>query len=70
MDTYNNNLEDTMILVVSPKSPETRWVTLDNTNNSIISEGKTPGEAIEKAKEVTDNYALMFVPLEDNTYFF
>lgn len=68
MDNYNNNTED-MTLVVSPKSPETRWVAL-NSDNSIISEGKTPGEAIEKAKEVSENYSLMFVPLEDNTYFF
>jgi|GEM_PF-2356035 len=69
MDIQNNNYADDITLVVSPQRPETRWVTLDN-NNSIISEGKTPGEAIERAKEVTDEFTLLFVPLEDNTYFF
>lgn len=69
MDIHNNSYADDIALVVTPKSPGTRWVALDN-NNSIISEGKTPGEAIERAKEVTDEFTLLFVPLEDNTYFF
>ncbi len=42
MDIKNNNYTDGITLVVSPKSPETRWVALYNTNNAIISEGKTP----------------------------
>lgn len=64
-----NDTEDIAPITVSPKSPETRWVALDQ-KNEIISEGKTPAEAIEQAKKITDNYTLMFVPLEGNTYFF
>ena len=56
-------------MVVSPKSPHTRWVALDK-NDKIISEGKTPSEAIEEAKKVTEDYTLVFVPIEGKTYFF
>lgn len=64
-----SNIKDEMPLVVSAKSPDSRWVALDN-NNAIISEGKTPNEAIQEAKKVTDDFALMFVPVEGNTYIF
>ena len=69
MDKKNNNKSESTSLVVSPKSPETRWVALGN-NDSIISEGKTPGEAIEEAKKVTEDYTLMFVPMEGSACFF
>ena len=65
-DTKNH---DEIPLVVSPKSSETRWVALGQ-NDEIISEGKTPNEAIEEAKKVTEDYTLMFVPIEGKTYFF
>ena len=60
---------DDITLTIKPQSPDTRWVALDE-NNNIISEGKTPVEAIEKAKKATDNYTLVFVPEEGNTCFF
>ncbi len=56
-------------ITISPKDRESRWVTLDEDNN-ILSEGKTPGEAIEAAKQTGKSYTLMFVPLEGNTYIF
>lgn len=69
MDNKNNSNTEDITLVVSPKSPDTRWVAIDE-NDSIIAEGKTPGEAIKKAKEIGGAYTLMFVPEVDNTYFF
>ena len=56
-------------ITITPKNPESRWVTLDEDNN-IISEGKTPGEAIEIAKKIGKTFTIMFVPLEGNTYIF
>ncbi len=52
---------------ITPKSPESRWVTLAD-DNTIISEGKTAGEAIELANETGKTFTLMFVPIEGNTY--
>jgi uncharacterized protein DUF5678 len=62
-------LDDTTTITITPKNPESRWVTLDEDNN-IISEGKTPGHAIEEAKETGKPFTVMFVPLEGNTYIF
>jgi predicted RNase H-like HicB family nuclease len=56
-------------ITITPKNPDSRWVTLDEDNN-IISEGKTPGEAIEMAKETGKAFTVMFIPLEGNTYIF
>lgn len=56
-------------ITITPKNPESRWVTLDEDNN-IISEGKTPEEAIEAAKKTGKPFTVMFVPLEGNTYIF
>ena len=58
-----------IVMAVSPKSPDSRWVTLGS-DDSIISEGKTPDEAISLAKQKTDDYFLMFVPIAGNTYVF
>lgn len=69
MDKKNNNTADSSSLVVSPKSPDTRWVALGS-NDSIISEGKTPTEAIEEAKKVTKDYTLLFVPKEGSSCFY
>ena len=65
----NNIIHEDDTVVVSPKSPDTRWVTLDE-NYKIISEGKTPDEAVDEAKKTTQDYTLMFVPVEGHTYFF
>ncbi len=54
---------------IQPKNPDSKWVTLDSDNN-IISEGKTPQEAIDAAKRLTDNFTVMFVAVEGNTYIF
>ncbi len=69
MDNKNNCNTDDITLVVSPQSPDTRWVAIDE-DNIIISEGKTPDETIKKAKETGKEFTLMFVPKADNTYFF
>lgn len=66
-----NSEEDTTVIPITirPKNADTRWVTLD-LDDKIISEGKTPDEAIEKAKKSEKPYTLMFIPLEGNTYIF
>ena len=61
--------DNDITITITPTNPDTRWVTLDE-NNNIISEGVTPGEAIEKAKEMGKSYTLMFVPEKGNTYIF
>ena len=54
---------------VSPKNPDSKWVTIDS-NNKIISEGKTPEKTVEEAKKVSDDFFLMFVPQEGHSYIF
>ncbi len=61
--------DNDITITITPKNPESRWVTLDEDNN-IISEGKTPEEAIDLANEKGKTFTLMFVPLEGNTYIF
>lgn len=61
--------ENDITITITPKNPESRWVALGEDNN-IISEGKTPEEVIEAAKKTDKAFTLMFIPLEDNTYFF
>ena len=61
--------DNDITITITPKNPETRWVTLDDDNN-IISEGKTPDEAIEAAKKTGKSFTVMFVPVEGNTYIF
>ncbi len=61
--------DNDITITITPKSPDSRWVTLDDDNN-IISEGKTPEEAIELAKKAGKSYTLMFVPMQGNTYIF
>ena len=56
-------------VTVNPKSPDSRWVALDF-KNELISEGKTPEEATEKAKIITDKFLLMFVPKTGVSYIF
>ena len=60
---------DDITIAIKPKNPDTQWVTLDESNN-IISEGKTPDEAIELAKKKTDNFTVLFVPKKGSTYIF
>ncbi len=57
------------IVIPKPKNPDSRWITVDE-NDNLISEGKTPEEAIEIAKKKTDNYTVLFVPKEGSTYIF
>ena len=61
--------ENDITITIKPKNPESRWVALDEDNN-IISEGKTPNEVIEAAKQKNNNFSVMFVPIEGNTYIF
>jgi hypothetical protein len=61
--------DNDITITITPKSSESRWVTLDEDNN-ILSEGKVPGDAIEKARETGKSFTVMFVPLEGNTYIF
>jgi len=62
-------VENDITITITPKDPESRWVTLDEDNN-IISEAKMPGDAIEAAKETGKAFTVMFIPLEGNTYIF
>ena len=61
--------DNDITITITPKNPDSRWVTLDD-DNKIISEGKTPGETIELAKKTGKTYKLMFVPEQGNTYIF
>ena len=61
--------DNDITITITPKSTDSRWVTLDEDNN-IISEGKTADEALEIANKSGKPFALMFVPLEGNTYIF
>ena len=63
------DIDNDITLTITPKSPDSRWVALDD-DNKIISEGKTPDETIELANQTGKNFALMFVPVEGNTCFF
>lgn len=60
--------KDTSIKV-SPKNPDSKWVTIDS-DNKIISEGKTANKTVEEAKKVSDEFFLMFVPQEGQSYIF
>lgn len=56
-------------LTISPTKPDTKWVALNNADE-IIAEGKTPEETMEKAKKISNDFSLVFTPLEGNTYIF
>ena len=58
-----------LTLTVSPSSPDSRWIALDESDN-LISEGKTPEEASALAKKITDVFFLMFVPKQGVSYIF
>lgn len=62
-------VQDDMEIKVSPKNPDSNWVTVDE-NGRLISEGKTPEEAIKIAKEKIDNFTVLFVPRQGNAYIF
>jgi hypothetical protein len=61
-------LED-LTTMVSPKNPESQWITVDE-SGKLISEGKTPDEAISIAEKITSNFTVVFVPKQGNTYIF
>jgi hypothetical protein len=63
------NTEDDITITIKPKNPDSNWVTVDDKGN-MISEGKTPAEAIEKAKKISDNFSVIFVPKEGESYIF
>lgn len=52
-----------------PKNPDSRWMTVDE-NGNLISEAKTPDEAIKLAKINTNNFTVLFIPKEGTTYIF
>jgi Family of unknown function (DUF5678) len=64
-----NNNRRTSTMVASPQNPESRWVAVDS-NNNIISEGKTTTEVFAEAKKIAESFFLTFVPLKDTTYIF
>lgn len=72
LDTFAlqmTNAENDTTTMPKPKNPDSRWMTVDE-NDNIISEGKTPEEAINLAKEKTDKFTVLFVPKEGSTYIF
>lgn len=56
-------------ITAKPTNPASMWITVDERGN-LISEGVTPDEAIKIAKQKTDNFTVLFVPKEGNTYIF
>lgn len=62
---------ETQELEIKVNNPESRWIALDFIDsNIVISEGKTPEEAEEKAKSLGKDFILMFVPKKGETYIF
>jgi hypothetical protein len=57
------------INIPKAKNPESNWMALDD-NYNLISEGITPYEAIRLAKEKTDNFIILFIFKEGETYIF
>ena len=62
-------IENDTIIMAKPTKPDSRWITVDE-NDNLISEGETPEEAIDLAKKKSDNFTVLFVPKEGNTYIF
>lgn len=62
-------VQDDIELKIEVKNPDSQWVTVDEKGN-LISEGKTPDEAIKLAKEKTEYFTVLFVPKEGNAYIF
>lgn len=57
--------------VIIPKKDDTRWVAVDVKNpDTILAEGTTPEEVIEKAEKTGIEYSLMYVPDPNSTYIF
>jgi hypothetical protein len=54
-------------IIVRPKNPTMRWVAIDN-DYKIISEGRTPQSAANKASKKGLNFSLLFVPKEGRSY--
>jgi hypothetical protein len=54
---------------VSPKSEDSCWVALDF-NHKIIAEDKDPVKVNNKAKKVTSNYIMSFIPKAGVTHIF
>ena len=52
---------------VRTRKPGSRWVAI-NDQNKVISEGRTPESVAKKAKRVTDNFFLVFVPKPGASY--
>lgn len=64
-------IEKDLTLHVTPVNGDSRWVTLDK-SNKIVSEGKTPKEALNSAKLIRhgEELFLMFIPIKNSTYIF
>ena len=58
-------IEKDLTLHVTPINGDSRWVALDS-NDKIVSEGKTPKEALNSAKLVKqgEKLFLMFIPIK------
>jgi len=56
-------------MIVTPKNPDSRWVALDS-NDKVISEGINPSEVISEANKISNDYFIMYLPIEGNTYIF
>lgn len=63
------NTDDDITITIKPKNPESNWAAVDETGK-MISEGKTPAEAIKEAKKIADNFSIIFVPKEGKSYIF
>jgi Family of unknown function (DUF5678) len=59
--------DDTDIITIKAKDPKSNWAAVDE-NGKVIAEGETPQDVISKLNKVSDNFSLVFIPKEGNTY--
>ena len=60
--------ENKKIVTINTKNSDSRWVAI--VNKQVISEGKTPEEALHNAKDISSNPFLMFIPKKGTCYVF
>jgi hypothetical protein len=60
---------DDTIFMITPSDPNSNWITIDE-HGKLLTEGRTPNEAIEAARAKAKDFTVIFVPKEGNSYIF
>jgi hypothetical protein len=60
---------DDTLFMITPSDPNSNWITIDE-NGKLLTEGRTPNDAIEAALKKTKDFTVIYVPKEGNTYIF